>query len=117
MSSPRSGGRPSPISAMRPSVAATQPFSITRSPSTTRALARTRDVMTGSCGKPLNVDRVVGDRLAHVLVVGDGDDRGAALLLLADEAGDDGAIGGIERGGGLVEQQDRTIRQKAARDV
>ena len=41
----------------------------------------------------------------------------AAPLLLGDQVDHHRAVGGVERGGRLVEQQDRQVRQKAARDV
>src|SRR5262245_18397779 len=107
---------------MLPSTAATQPRSITRSASTTRALARISSersaVMTSSCdGKLGDIDDGVGNCIAHVVVVDDGDDGHSAALLLNDQVDHDRAIGGVERCGRLIEQEDRKIGQKAARNV
>src|ERR1051325_8810121 len=126
------GSAPSPTSAMRPPATATQPRSITASASTTRALARMKsellpitspDVITGACSyrrtgihfagtcavrrELRDVDHPVGSARAHVVVVHDTRNRGAALLLFRDEIHHDRTISRVERGGGLVEQQDR----------
>src|ERR1041385_7503877 len=117
------GGRPSPSSAMRPSALATQPRSITASASTTRALARMKSdlLLIASSGtvrrEPRDVYHSVGGARAHVVVVHDTRNRGAALLLFRDEIHHDRTIDRVERGGRLVEQQDRQVGQEAARDV
>src|SRR6201982_1522564 len=85
------GGRPSPISAMRPPATATQPRSITASASTTRALARMKSewlliALPGAvCRELCDVDHPVGGARAHVIVVDDTRNRRAALLLFGDE--------------------------------
>src|SRR5437660_6696310 len=117
------GGRPSPTSAMRPSATATQPRSITASASTTRPLARIKSewlliASPDAVRRELrDVDHPVGGARAHVVVVHDTRNRRAALLLFGDEIHHDGTIGRIERGGRLVEQEDRQSGQKTARDV
>src|SRR5215469_12798168 len=122
-SSAAAGGRPSPISAMRPSATATQPRSITASASTTRALARTKSewLLIASPhavrGELRDVDHPVGGARAHVIIVYDTRNRRAALLLFVDEIHHDRTIVCVERGGRLVEQQDRQVGQEAARDV
>jgi hypothetical protein len=49
--------------------------------------------------------------------VEDADQRGAARQCLVDQSDHDGAVVGVERGGRLVEQQDRIVGDEAARDV
>ena len=69
-------------------------------------------------GEAGDVDDAVGDAVAHVVVVEDAERwRRPARFLLADQLDDDGAVGGVERGGGLVEQQDRVVGDEAAGDV
>src|SRR5690242_15105709 len=126
-SKPGSGDGPSPTSAMRPSSTASQPCSTTRSARTSRALSRTK--LLGSCmsdilmapasgrGEGGDVDDVVGDGLAHVAVMEDPDEADALPLLLADHGHDDGAVLGVERGGGLVEQDESTLSNEATGDV
>ena len=66
------------------------------------------------CG---HVDDAVGDGLAHVGVVEDAEQGDALALLACDHLDDHLAVLGVERGGRLVEQQDRMRRDEAARDV
>ncbi len=47
---------------------------------------------------------------AYAVVVDDGDDGRALLLALTHDVDNDGAIIGIERGGWLIEQEDRMFR-------
>src|SRR6202162_6712661 len=102
---------------MTPSLTATQPRSMTWSASTSRALARMQScaVMVRSwrrsCGraKARDVDDGVGDAVAHGRVVHDRDDRGAAPLALGDQVDDHRGILRVERGGRLVEQQEREV--------
>ncbi len=54
---------------------------------------------------------------SDIIIVHDGDDGDAAPLFFRDQLDHGGAVGGIERSGRLVEQQDRPLGQKAARDV
>ena len=63
------------------------------------------------------LDAAVGDGVAHFLVVEDADDGAAALLGLADQLDHDAAVGRVQRGGGLVEQQQPRRQDEAARDV
>src|SRR5581483_1778577 len=123
-SSPRSGAAPSPNSVIAPSTAATQPRAITRSASTSRALVIS-SVWSFSCfifhscgGRERgHIDQAVRDRVAHVEIVHDRQDCGAGALALVDQLDDGGAVLGVERGGRLVEQQQRMLGDKAARDV
>ena len=55
-----------------------------------------------------------GQRIAHGGVVEDADDRRAGVAALVDQLDHAVAVGGIERGGGLVEQQDRDSRRSAS---
>src|SRR5205085_2932706 len=120
---PRSGGGPSPISAIRPSATATKPRSITASGRTTRALARMKfslSVMAQSpagCRKARDIDHAVRGADADVIIMHDTRDRRAARFLFIDEIDHDRAVCRIERSGRLVEQQDRQGGQEAARDV
>ena len=119
------GAAPSPNSAMRPSAKAIQPRSITRSASTILALPMTvsgwskSSQCLSSCRgrKRCHVDDPVGDQVAYLVVVDDGDHGNARALLFVDQIHHDGAVDGIERRGRLVEQQDRQVGNKAARDV
>ena len=52
-----------------------------------------------------HVDDAVGDRVTDVLVVEDAQDGDAAPLLLADQLDARRPVGGVERGGRFVEQQ------------
>ncbi len=47
----------------------------------------------------------------------DAEEGDARLLLLLDHCNDDFAVLGVERGGRLVEKQDRVVGDEAARDV
>ena len=62
-------------------------------------------------------EQAVSDGVTHVGVVADRDDRGAARLRLVDHGDDRGAVLGIERGGGFVQQQHRMAADEAAREV
>ncbi len=64
-----------------------------------------------------DVDDAVGDQMADFVVMDNGDHGDALALLLGDQLDHDGAVGGVERGGRLVQQQDRQVRDEAARDV
>src|SRR5262245_5205118 len=122
-SSPRSGARPSPVSAISPPVAATHPRSMTRSARTTRAFVnRSSSLMaqaagSGCHGKPGDVDDAIGDGIADVLVMDDGNDCGAAAFLFGDQIDHGPAVLGVERGGRLVEQENRQLGEKATRNV
>src|ERR1700732_2008104 len=122
-SSPRSGGWSSPISTIRPSAAASQPRSTTRSASTIWALVRMQSdwellIAFSRGGRELGqVHDGVGDAFANGLVVNDGHDGCAAFLLFSDQACNHRTVLGIERGGRLVQEQDRPLRQKSAGDV
>ena len=72
-----------------------------------------------SCGsgKRGHVDDAVGNQMADLVVMDDRDHRHALALLLGDQFDHDGAVGGIERGRRLVQQQDRQVGNEAARDV
>src|SRR3954470_7613650 len=102
------GASPSPNSAILPSAVATQPRSITRSASTTRALPMMVSVVVisrlPSCGgsKRCHVDDAVGDQVAYFVVMDDGDHRHALTFLLGDQLDHDGAVGGVQRGGRFV---------------
>src|SRR5262249_22290403 len=121
MSMPLSGASPSPNSAMMPSLIASQPLSMTWSASTKRALARMKSVavmaLSRGRGKAGDVDNAVGDTVADIGIVHDGDDGGTAAFAFGKQIDHVCGIGGIERGGWLVEQQDRQIREEAPRDV
>src|SRR5262245_843253 len=123
MSVAPSGASSSPNSAMVQSLIASHPRSMTWSANTRRALARIRSEYVAvmapsrSCGKAGDIDDGIGDAVADIGIVHDGDDAGAAALALGDQIDHVCGIGGIERGGWLVEQQDRQIRQQAPRDV
>src|SRR5918996_6492423 len=106
------GALPSPYSAMRPSAKATQPCSITRSASTRRALPRMVSCFEvishlPSCrgGKRCHVDDAVGDQMANFIVMDDRHHRDALPFLLFNQLNDNSAIGRVERGGRLVQQQ------------
>src|ERR1700738_1004413 len=122
-SSPRSGGWSSPISTIRPPAAGSQPRSTTRSASTIRALVRMQSdcellIAFSRGGRELGqVHDGVGDAFANGLVVNDGHDGCAAFLLFSDQACNHRTVLGIERGGRLVQEQDRPLRQKSAGDV
>src|SRR5258708_6739184 len=116
---------PSPISAMRPSASASQPCPITRSARTILALVITVSFglecisicPAGRCGKAGDGDDSGGNQEADLVVMDDRDHGDALLLLLGKQSDHDGAVGGVKRGGRLVEDQDRQLRDKAARDV
>src|SRR4051812_9392887 len=98
-SSPRSGAAPSPYSEILPSIAATQPRAITRSASTRHALVISSAwsfscFIACSCGgrERAHVDQAIRDRVAHVEIVHDRQDRGAAALALIDQPDDGGAV-------------------------
>ena len=120
------GALPSPNSAIRPSAKAIQPCSITRSARTILAL-------------PMTVSDPVEVMSMFFLQAADANDvtstmRSAirwrtssswtmatmatpARFFSVDQFDHHGAVGGIERGGRLVQQQDRQIGDEAARDV
>src|ERR1700733_4826408 len=124
-SSPPSGALPSPNSAMRPSASAIQPRSITRSASTMRALPRmvsgfvviSKHLSSGSGSKRGHVDDPVGDLLADFIVMDDRHHGDALTFLLFDQLNHDRAVGGVERGGRLVQQQDRQIGNESPGDI
>src|SRR5262249_26949157 len=120
-SAPWPGGVPSPSSTISPFATATQPRSITRSASTMRAFDSTRSepvmIPSGHCGETGDVDDGIADRAADVVIVHDRHHRRTTPLLFRDEIDHHRAIAGVERGGRLVEQQDRQIAQESARDV
>src|SRR5258707_64593 len=104
------GALPSPNSAIRPSAKAIQPRSITRSASTILALPRAVSCFAVSSsvavilrrlpsyrGKRGHVDDPVGDQLADLIVVDDGDHGNTCTLFFIDQIHHDGAIGGIQR--------------------
>src|ERR1700686_2724901 len=117
------GALPSPISAMRPPVTATQPRSITRSARTILALPSTVsfpiEVISHSslcrCGKRCHVDDPVGDQMADFIVMDNRHHGDISALLFVDQLYHHGAIGRIERGSLLVQKQDRQIGDEAAR--
>src|SRR5215475_240549 len=123
MSTPRSGASPSPNSAMMQPLIASHPRSMTWSASTKRALARIKSehfsVMAPSrgCSKAGDINDGIGDAVADVGIVHDGDDAGAAALALGNQIDHACGTDGVQRGGWLVEQQNGQIRQEAARDV
>src|SRR5258707_7135007 len=124
VSSAPAGALPSPISAMRPFARATQRCSITRSASTILTLAITVSFglafisfPSGRGGEAGDVDDAIGDQMADLVVMDDRDHGDALLLLLGDQLDHHGAVGRVKRGGRLVEQQDRQLRDEAARDV
>ncbi len=61
--------------------------------------------------------RRVATRLAHRDVVEDTDDRRAGFAALADQVDHAVTVGGVERRGRLVEQQDRIVGDQRAGDV
>ena len=112
------GASPSPNSAMRPSAKATQPRSITRSASTIRALPMTVsdpvEVIVNVSLQAAAANDVTSTirsaiRCADLVVMDDGDHGDAGAFLLGDQVDHDRAVGGVERGGRLVQQQDRQI--------
>src|SRR5207237_2892190 len=104
---------PLATAAMRPSRTTTWPW-IVSWPSTTRALLR----MTSFMERPsTEFDAAVRDGVAHFLVVEDAHDGRAARLGLVDELDDDAAVGRVERGGGLVQQQQPRRLDEPTRDV
>src|SRR5271166_4194724 len=142
-SSPRSGARPSPVSTIMPLEMASQPSSTIRSARTRRALVRTTStgagstpslltpslvrasliapslIVASSCGSReiRQVHDRIGNAVAHALVVDDRDNGGPLLFLLDNQARDDCTVGGIERGGRLIQQQNRQLRQESAGNV
>src|SRR5690606_9112352 len=64
-----------------------------------------------------HLEDAIGDAVACRAVVKDAQQGGTALAGLLDQLDDDGTIAGIERGGRLVEQQDRMARREGARQV
>src|SRR6516164_8597521 len=124
-SSKLSGAFPSPISAIRPPAQAIHPRSITRSARTILALPMTVsnlvEVITClmSCRgrKGRHIDHTVGDPAANFIIMHDGNDGDACTLLLVDQIDDHLAIGGIERRGRFIQQQDRMIGNETARDI
>src|ERR1700761_3809430 len=119
------GAWPSPNSAMRPSANATQPCSITRSASTRRALPMMVSVValilshlsSGRGSKRGDVDDPVGDLLANFIIMNDRHHRNALAFFLFDQFDHHCAIGSVERGGRLVQQQDRQLGNKSPGDV
>src|SRR5262249_14899100 len=59
----------------------------------------------------------IGDAIADIGIVHDGDDAGAAALALGNQINHACGTDGVQRGGWLVEQQNWQIRQEAARDI
>ena len=64
-----------------------------------------------------NGEQPVGDAIAYVRVVADGDDGGAARLRLVDHCHHNRTIVGVERCRRFVEQQDRMTADEATREV
>src|SRR5260221_12854364 len=65
----------------------------------------------------LHLEHAGGDRFAYLAVVKDSDDRGAALARFADEVDNGVAVGSIKCRCRLVEQEDRTLCDQAARYI
>ena len=61
--------------------------------------------------------QTVGDLVTRGLVVKNTDDRRAAGFGFMDQFHHRGAIFAIQRGGGLVEKQNRVVNREAAGDV
>src|SRR5882757_213870 len=109
-SSAASGALPSPNSAILPSVIATQPCSITRSARTTRALPRVMSCLavisngpSGGSGERGHVDDAVGNPMTDLVVMDDRDHRDTLGLLLGNQLNHHGTVGGVKRGGRLVQ--------------
>ena len=120
------GALPSPNSAMRPSANAIQPRSITRSARTILALPRTVSDSVEFISSIFLHAAAANDVTSTI--------RSAIRWRISsswtiatmatpwrffsiDQLDHDGAVGRIERGGRLVQQQDRQIGDEAARDV
>src|SRR6185437_16373918 len=125
-SSAVAGASPSPTAATLPSAKAIQPCSITRSASTMRALPMTISeaaafisghLSSGSGGKRGDVDDPIGDFPAYFVVMDDRHHGDALRFLLLDQFNHDRSVDRIERGGRLIEQQDRQIGNEPARDI
>ena len=103
------------ISTIRPSRCA--PRRITASAVTMRALLRTSFVAHAAALKG-SISKIRSHTCcADLGVVEDADDRRARRLPLQDQLRHDRAVGGVERRGRLVQQQDRHLGDEAARDV
>src|SRR5687768_15110467 len=85
--------------------------------SVTRSLMSVRSFSCRSSGEACHVDDTARDVCADVFIVENTDQRRTPSLLLLDELDDDGAIGGVERSGRLIEQQNGDVGNKAARNV
>src|ERR1700743_3621035 len=118
-SSAGDGASPSPYPATRPSAKAIQPWSITRSartilalPITVSELAESIFKYLSSCraGERCHVDDAVCNKVAHLVGMNDRHHGDVLPFLLADQFDHDRAVGRIERGGRLVQQQDREGR-------
>src|SRR3569833_2675933 len=124
-SSLRPGAAPSPTPAIFPSAIATQPRSSTRSASMILALPSSNSELVDSISRfpssrrreRRDVDDAIGDGVADLIVMNDGQHRHTRALLSIDQIDHNSAIAGVKRGRRLVEQQNRQIRDAAAGDV
>ena len=64
-----------------------------------------------SCGsgERCDIDDPVGDQMAYLIVMDDGDHGDTLAFLLVDQFDHHGAIGCVERSGRFIQQQDRQI--------
>src|SRR5512139_3223472 len=105
---------PGSMAVMTPSRTCTLPCSSSVG-STMRALLNIVSFIAGSLS--MQGDAAAGHGVAHFLVVEDADHRGPRDAGFVDQLDHDTPVGGVERGGGLVEQQQARRLDETAGDV
>src|SRR6185437_10820542 len=75
------------------------------------------DLPSCSGSKRCYVDDPVGDQMTNLVVMHDRDHGDAVAFLLIDQLDHDRAVRRVERGGRLIEEQDRKLGDKSTGDV